>query len=217
LYHWGIQAHHLTPNSILHISIFVHLCEAFLGIERHFNLFQYLFHLKPQPSDTEIDIVGGAGLQLRRGVGSKYIPYKMTGKVIDWKDLWFYVENQAPAFPRRSAGPPIKRASWNSRGGNVDQVNCLLGEIDLLKKNHQISGASVVAHWSLWRIQPLQQQVHLGFQFIGEKDPTRFTRFKISNADLKRRVDRLLKDVVGVANIRGTFKASKRPREVLFE
>ena len=31
LFHWGVQVHHLTPNSILHISIFIHLCEAFLG------------------------------------------------------------------------------------------------------------------------------------------------------------------------------------------
>ena len=37
----GIQVHHLTPNSILHISIFVHLYEAFLGIEPHFDLFQH--------------------------------------------------------------------------------------------------------------------------------------------------------------------------------
>ena len=29
----GFQVHHLTPNSTLHISIFVHLCEAFLGID----------------------------------------------------------------------------------------------------------------------------------------------------------------------------------------
>ena len=53
-FNWGIQAHHLTPNSILHIAIFVHLCVAFLGIEHHFNLFQHLFHLKPQPSANEI-------------------------------------------------------------------------------------------------------------------------------------------------------------------
>ena len=39
LHHWGVQVHHLTPNSILHISIFVHLCESFLGIEPHFDLF----------------------------------------------------------------------------------------------------------------------------------------------------------------------------------
>ena len=42
-----IQLHHLTPNSFVHISIVVHLCEAFLGIEPHFELFRFLFHLKP--------------------------------------------------------------------------------------------------------------------------------------------------------------------------
>ena len=156
LHHWGIQVHHLTPNSILHISIFVHLCEAFLGVEPHLDLFQHLFHLKPQPSATIIDVVGGAGLQLRQGIGPKYIPYKMTSKVIDWKKLWFYVKNQAPVLPPRFAGAPIQRASWNSRGGNLDQVNYLLGEIDLWKKKRKISGASVVAHWMCRRIQPLQ-------------------------------------------------------------
>ena len=67
LHHWGVQVHHLTPNSILHISIFVHLCEAFLWIEPHFDLFQYFFHLKPQPSESKIDVVGGAGLQFCQG------------------------------------------------------------------------------------------------------------------------------------------------------
>ena len=47
LRYYRIQLHHLTPNSFVHISIFVHLCEAFLGIEPHFELFRFLFHLKP--------------------------------------------------------------------------------------------------------------------------------------------------------------------------
>jgi len=85
LFHWGIQAHHLTPNSILYISIFLHLCEAFLGIEPHFDLFKYFFHLKPQPRNAKTAIVGGAGLQLRQGREKFYIPYKLPGKVIDWK------------------------------------------------------------------------------------------------------------------------------------
>ena len=83
LHYWGVQVHHLTPNSILHISIFVHLCEAYLGIEPHFDLFRHLFHLKPQPRSSSIDTIGGAGLQLRQGLGMKYIPYKLSGKVID--------------------------------------------------------------------------------------------------------------------------------------
>ena len=48
LRYYRIQLHHLTPNSFVHISIFVYLCEAFLGIEPHFELFRFLFHLKSQ-------------------------------------------------------------------------------------------------------------------------------------------------------------------------
>ena len=29
---WGVQLHHLTPQSILHLSIFTHFYEAFLGL-----------------------------------------------------------------------------------------------------------------------------------------------------------------------------------------
>ena len=81
----NVNTHHLTPNSILYISIFMHLCKAFLGIESHFDLFRYLFHLKPQPSEKEIAVVGGARLQLRQGMEKVYIPYKLSGKVIDWR------------------------------------------------------------------------------------------------------------------------------------
>ena len=135
-HHWGIQVHHLTPNSILNISIFVHLCEAFLGIEPHFDLFQYFFHLKPQPSDSKIDVVGGAGLQFRQGKKPQYIPDELSDKVIDWKEMWFYVRDDPSSLPRRTAGPRVKRASWNSRGGHIDQVNFLLEEIEILKKEY---------------------------------------------------------------------------------
>jgi hypothetical protein len=35
LYYYGLELHHLNPNSICHISIFIHFCEAFLRIEPH--------------------------------------------------------------------------------------------------------------------------------------------------------------------------------------
>ena len=46
-------------------------------------------------------------------------------------------------------------------------------------------------------------------------DPSRFSRSKITEDDLKDRVARLLKNVVGMANIIGTFSAGRRPRELL--
>ena len=67
LRYYRIQLHHLTPNFFVHISIFVHLCEAFLGIKPYFEHFRFLFHLKPQLDSYDLDVVGGAGLSLDRG------------------------------------------------------------------------------------------------------------------------------------------------------
>ena len=78
LYYCEIQLHHLTPNSFVHLSVFVHLCEAYLGIEPHFELFRHLFHLKPKPNSTRLDVVGGVGIQLRQGMDKVYIPYKLS-------------------------------------------------------------------------------------------------------------------------------------------
>jgi hypothetical protein len=49
LYYYGLELHHLNLNSICHISIFNDFCEAFLGIEPHWDLFRFLFRVKPQP------------------------------------------------------------------------------------------------------------------------------------------------------------------------
>jgi len=36
----------LHPNYILLISTFIHLCEAYVGIEPHLDLFRYIFYLR---------------------------------------------------------------------------------------------------------------------------------------------------------------------------
>jgi len=119
--------------------------------------------------------------------------------------MWFYVRNLSSSFPLRTPGPPVKKSSWNYRGDSADQVNFLLGEIERLKADHRITGASVIVHWTLWRIQPLQRRVHLGFQYTGEEDPTRYTHAMISEADLKGRVDRSLKNAVWKPSISGRY------------
>ena len=40
LFFYGLEVTHLKPNSIALIAIFIHLCEAFLGIVPHFNLWR---------------------------------------------------------------------------------------------------------------------------------------------------------------------------------
>ena len=44
--YYGISLCTLSPNSILHISVFIHFYKAYLGIQPHFDLFHHLFCLK---------------------------------------------------------------------------------------------------------------------------------------------------------------------------
>ena len=61
LLYYGVSLVHLNPNSILHLAIFINVCEAYLGIELHFNLFRYFFHLK---SFTGANVIGPTYLVL---------------------------------------------------------------------------------------------------------------------------------------------------------
>ena len=36
---WGLELQHLNPTGVLHITDFVTVCEAFLGMEPHMDFF----------------------------------------------------------------------------------------------------------------------------------------------------------------------------------
>ena len=68
---YDIQLHNLIPGSILHISGFVALCELFLGIEAHFELWRKFFCLVPRHKGGSIFEVGG--VEVWRIAGSGYL------------------------------------------------------------------------------------------------------------------------------------------------
>ena len=48
LHYYKIELHHLNPNGVQHISAFVALCEGFLGVEPHFELWKFFFSIDLQ-------------------------------------------------------------------------------------------------------------------------------------------------------------------------
>jgi hypothetical protein len=60
--YYGIEYLNLNPNGIFHTAVFVHFCEAFLGIKPHWILFRKFFRVKPQPSASNPRVVGRAGI-----------------------------------------------------------------------------------------------------------------------------------------------------------
>ena len=40
---WSLELQHLNPTGVLHITGFVTVCEAFLGMEPHVDFFRWMF------------------------------------------------------------------------------------------------------------------------------------------------------------------------------
>jgi hypothetical protein len=215
LYFYGLELHHLNPNSVCHISIFIHLCEAFLGIEPHFDLFRFLFRVKPQPTSDNPSVIGGAGIQLRQNAGDKYLAYKFPSNIPGWKSQWFYIVNQSPPLPKKSGNPPVLRAEWimDAPSANMDQVEELLALIVVLKAEG-VTGASVLYSFFKRRIQPIQHRVRLGFEYQGTEDPSRLCAEEISDAAALGRVKRVLLDVDAVPYVPKLFSAQNPPNPV---
>ena len=45
LYYYGLRLHDLTPQGILHLSVFIMLCESFLGVPAQYELWRSLFRV----------------------------------------------------------------------------------------------------------------------------------------------------------------------------
>ncbi|KAK1663292.1 hypothetical protein QYE76_051451 [Lolium multiflorum] len=59
LFVYGLQLHQLTPNSILHMSIFITLCECFLGVQPNWALWKRIFCLRRNGSHNVAYNIGG--------------------------------------------------------------------------------------------------------------------------------------------------------------
>jgi hypothetical protein len=114
LKYYGIEYLNLNPNGIFHVSVFVHLCRAFVGIKPHWILFRKFFCVKPQLSVNDLRVGRGAGIQIREDAADQYLSYKLIDSNQDWKAKWFYVTNHHPKLPKPSGKQPKHRAWWNT-------------------------------------------------------------------------------------------------------
>jgi hypothetical protein len=73
LRYYDIEYLNLRTNSVFHVSVFMHFCEAFVGIKPYWILFRKFFRVKPQPSTNDPRVVGGAGIQTREDTADQYL------------------------------------------------------------------------------------------------------------------------------------------------
>jgi hypothetical protein len=89
--YYRVSICNLHPNSVLAMSIFITLCESYLGIQPHFNLWPHFFCLKKKGGAGGSKIAGGAYLNLQDGMKAKYLNVLLSSSMRDWYKKWFYV------------------------------------------------------------------------------------------------------------------------------
>jgi hypothetical protein len=116
----GVELHNFGPNSISQAAVFVALCEGYLGIEVHWDLWIHLFrgelyieNARGQPK--RYTRASGLMLHLRTNRSDLYIPCRMTTNNAGWTRGWFYLRNDdgwLPAFTNKVLQERPKKWGW---------------------------------------------------------------------------------------------------------
>ena len=118
LFYYGLEFDDLAPESILHISSFIVVCEAFLRTTPHFGLWLKTFNVEPKMIEGRQAECGGA---LISKIADAPCPEGSIPEVSRlWQREWFYITAPwgtkwvaAPAF---RPGPPPQLASLVNKG-----------------------------------------------------------------------------------------------------
>jgi hypothetical protein len=115
---YGLELHHLTPLGFLHIVAFITLCEAYIGTEPHFNLWNYFFRIwLRQGPGVEAAVWGCVDISIRCRQGiDPYSCLSMSNPPVGWQREWFFLRNDTDTPLHAFTG---NRPTLNSAGGMV--------------------------------------------------------------------------------------------------
>jgi len=99
-----VELHNFAPNAISQVAVFVAVCEGYLGIPVHWDLWRHLFRGELYTESVSAGVrrpvrAGGLTLQLRGSRKDLYIPCKMTTNNSEWDRGWFYLRNDDGRLP----------------------------------------------------------------------------------------------------------------------
>jgi hypothetical protein len=166
LYHYGVELHNLSPNSISQAAIFVAVCEGYLGIAPHWDLWTHLFFAELFASPTGERKVraavraGGCTLLLRQSRASQYIPAILASSNKGWQRRWFYLRNDGellPPFSQRVVTTATDAWCHGTPDERQKNLKPLLQALEALRKGG-LTAAGVIAAIHRRRVFPLVER-----------------------------------------------------------
>nr|AAT85252.1 hypothetical protein [Oryza sativa Japonica Group] len=163
---YDLQMAHLTPNAVMMLAIFAHLCEMFIGVRPSLRLLQWFFTVQPVSPPMVVD---GCYFQPRGQVLHRYIPCILRKKWDDWKSDWFYTPLADKARLRLPSQPPAQASSWRAPVDLGDGYDAVLDRLAGLR-SQGLTGAMVFGDYLRRRIVPLQRRARGAWEYTGSED-----------------------------------------------
>lgn len=227
LFVYGVQLHQLTPNSILHIALFITLCECFLGIYPNWALWNRLYFMKRAPFKDSHNNVGGLIIGARGG--SSFFDFQIKESIAGWWTKCFYIQDQKVGKQRWGLEPfapekhVVNHVSWKHQltVAEIAETDPMMSRIKELvsTKGREVNGLQIMATWIRRRIQPVQARTKPMWTFLGMDDPMRVCREDMSTAEMESEIKHLTilsrDDVVVITNHVRPFSSTKALPEVI--
>jgi hypothetical protein len=195
---YGLQLHHISPNSLVSVAGYAALCEGYLGIRPRVDLFQLFFSVRANyEDDGSLQTCGTVCFLPRR---SKEYPFIMLlDSAIGWRGSWFYMADQ-PAPSQARSLPPFKnvaaesRDSWTAVNDESASpyVKLLARRIAKLSVDG-LKGIDTINCWISWRIQPLQHRNSLMHEYTGANDGMHCLNQELDPKVVEKRIRSLIK------------------------
>ncbi|KAK1650272.1 hypothetical protein QYE76_068077 [Lolium multiflorum] len=200
LFVYGLQLHQLTPNSILHVSIFITLCECFLGVQPNWALWKRIFCLRRNGSHGVTYNIGGVVICVRSDVD--YFDIKFPDSVQGWRKKWLYVHEESSDSMEYNIAPfdgktkILRRRSWDAEATEEEKLatEALMTRIRELQstRGKELSGIQITAYFLRIRVQPLQARKNPLWMYAGDEDVERLST-NLPAKDLEKLIRRISK------------------------
>jgi hypothetical protein len=114
---YEVELYNFNPNSIAQAAIFITICEGYLGIPPHWNLWLHLFKVEHFTKAAEgggsgkMVRAGGCTLQVCQERSGLYILAQLTSSNRGWQEGWFYLRNDDGRLPPYTGHVVTERTS----------------------------------------------------------------------------------------------------------
>jgi hypothetical protein len=165
-HNYEVELHNLSPNSISQAAIFAAVCEGYLGIDPHWDLWTHFFSAELFASPTGERRVraavraSGCILQLRQSRASQYIPAVLASSNKGWQRRWFYLRNddrRLPSFSQREVTVAADAWRYGTPHDRQKNLEPLLKALEVLRKGG-LTAAGVIAAIHRRRVLPLAER-----------------------------------------------------------